>query len=438
MSNQDILYEGLPCIFNNNSFLVFSPHSKKIIKIPKEYINNSNLKKRLEKLGVFKKNLSLSETIAKTTLLLTSDCNLKCKYCYMEAGKNRFYMKSEFAIRAIKELIKPETKRLVISFFGGEPMLNMKALKRVVDFVKALPLDCYEFHITTNTTLLTDEVIDYFIKNKFSISVSMDGPPKVNDSLRQFPDGSPTSKFILKTIKRLVNKEAHFLVRATITNSNVQNMREMVDYFASLGVKFIHFEVVNKIGRAKEFNIQRPNPKEFILNFKKALDKAEEKNVYLLNEAFHNLFNPSSTFCTSCSGKTVFFTPDEYLSACYEFQYGNHPLKDFIIGHYDTKKDKFIKNKSKAQKLSKLSVNNYKKCRDCFAKYICGGGCPTKNLRATGSLNKPDPYICNINKQLIKEAILRLYKNSKQNKVSPVFGINLYEKILPPITIFKL
>lgn len=428
-NHKDKLYNGLPCVFKNGSFFIFSPYAQKIVKISEKEINDHQIKIKLRKSGFFKKKKYFSKNIAKTTLLLTSDCNLRCKYCYMEAGKNRFYMKPEFAIRALKEIIKPNTKKIIISFFGGEPTLNIMAIQKVVNYVKTLPIDYYGFHITTNTTLLTNKTIDYFIKNKFSISISMDGPPRINDSLRQFSNGNPTSPYILKTIKKLVSKKAHFLVRATITNSNVKDMTEMIDYFASLGIKFVHFEVMNKIGRAAKFNIKRPDPKEFVLNFKKALDRAEKNDIYILNAAFHNLFTPSDSFCTSCAGRTVFFTPDEYVSACYEVQYGSHSWQDFIIGYYNSNKDNFVINKNKTKKLHNLSADIFNPCKKCFAKYICGGGCPTKNLRATGSLNKPDSYMCYIMKYLIKEAILRLYKNSVQDKVCPVLGINLYETI---------
>lgn len=425
---KDFLFRNLPVVPYKNNYLIFSPHNKKIIKISKKQLKDKRFENYLEKNGYFEKlnKQDSQKKTAKLTLILTSDCNLRCKYCYAFCGEKKKDIAKKFAFRSINEVIKSTTDKIIISFFGGEPTLCFSLIKEIVEFIKKKNIE-YEFHISTNTVKVTDEMIDYFIDNKFIMGISIDGPPLFQDKLRVFPGDKPTSHLVENVIKKLVAKKAYFTVRPTIVNLNVKAMPDIVNYFASLGVKFIHFELVDPYGRALDNKIKFPKINDYVENFGKAIKKAQKYKIYIINSSFINLLSPTNYYCSGCKGETFIFTPDEYVTSCYEIQEGSHKYQEFIIGKYNKKTDAFDYDKNKIKNLKNISADYYEECKSCSVKYICGSGCPFKNFRFRESFKKIDPYLCEIRKRIIREAIISIYNASLKKEIPVVFGINAYE-----------
>jgi uncharacterized protein len=253
----------------------------------------------------------------------------------------------------------------------------------------------------------------------------MDSIPRINDKERIFENGSATSQVVEKTIKKLITKKAKVSIRATITKSNLKYLPEAVKYWSNLGIKFVHFELMNPVGRG--IQLPKVNIKEYVQYVKRALDVAEKKKIFIINSAYMNLLTPSNYFCMSCKGERLIFFPDGTISLCYEVQKPISIYKNFIVGKFDIKKQDFIINKDRLKMMGKINVDFFKKCKNCFAKYICAGGCPKRNLEATGSFFKTNPIDCKIKKELIRDAILRIYQANENNRLSSVFGTTLIE-----------
>ena len=432
-SKKDHLYNGLPCVWDGEEYIVFSPYAQKIASISHQQLDNPSFSKELRNMVFFGESLNeKSEEIAEVSLIVTTDCNLNCKYCYAEKGNRPLYLQPGFAIRALKEVIKPFTKKIYITFFGGEPTLNIPVLRASIDYVESLGIGS-KYHIVTNG-VISDEILNFLIDNRFNLTVSMDGLPEINDVQRPMKNGKGSSIFVERTIKRLVKENAHFQVRTTITQFNVNNMIEAFQYWTSLGVKFVHFEPVN-IGKRKVFSgFIAPDMEIYLKNVKRALDKADELGIYVINSAYMNLLTPSKYFCTIIGGERFLFTPDGGVSVCYRVQSLNDTLKDFIIGKYNSKTDEFEIDTSKLKEFRNIKVDVFEKCKSCFARYVCGSGCPYRNFTQTGSFQKVDRWMCDAKKELIHDAIIRIYKSSKNGKESVVLGTSIFENLQNLIT----
>lgn len=120
------------------------------------------------------------ETTRVCTLMITHSCNLNCIYCF-EKFKSNQKMSFDVAIGILERefaLFENEKGRLAIEFFGGEPLTNISLIKQIYDWVKKKkPTIDYVFQITTNGTLLTDDIKEWLIerKNDFRIVMSVDG-----------------------------------------------------------------------------------------------------------------------------------------------------------------------------------------------------------------------------------------------------------------------
>ncbi|OYP01370.1 (4Fe-4S)-binding protein, partial [Lachnotalea glycerini] len=115
------------------------------------------------------------------SLEVVNKCNLNCSYCYLGEKKNTS-MSIDTAKKAIEiavhEVQKQYDKTLVIYFIGGEPLIAFNVIYEIVAYTKSRCMEMnlkYMFSITTNGTLLTKKIIDFFIKDKFEIKLSLDG-----------------------------------------------------------------------------------------------------------------------------------------------------------------------------------------------------------------------------------------------------------------------
>ena len=125
------------------------------------------------------------------SLEIINKCNLNCKYCYLGEKKNT-YMSIDVAKKSVEialhEALKQYDKTLLIYFIGGEPLMAFSLMKDITDYVNKR---CKEtelksmFSTTINGTLLTDEITDFFIKHKFDLKLSLDGPESVHDLNRK-------------------------------------------------------------------------------------------------------------------------------------------------------------------------------------------------------------------------------------------------------------
>ncbi len=167
------------------------------------------------------------ESYPLSTLVLNvnTGCNLSCTYCYKEdlqtpARGQR--MDFSVASRSVELLIKQAEARDSISivFFCGEPLTNVPLIRQVVEYAERRVGEegkHVEFSLTTNATLLTPELIDFFAAHRFGISISMDGPKLIHDRNRRSVGGKGTYAVVSKKARLLLERYRAKPVGARVT-----------------------------------------------------------------------------------------------------------------------------------------------------------------------------------------------------------------------------
>ena len=167
------------------------------------------------------------ETYPLSTLVLNvnTGCNLSCTYCYKEdlqtpARGER--MNFDTASRSVDLLLSQAADRdkVGIVFFGGEPLTNMPLIRQVVDYAQAQALiagKALDFSLTTNATLLTEELVRYFDAHRFGISISMDGPRAIHDRNRRTVGGKGTHEVVARKARMLIERYRSKPVGARVT-----------------------------------------------------------------------------------------------------------------------------------------------------------------------------------------------------------------------------
>lgn len=137
-------------------------------------------------------------------LQVTQQCNLRCKYCaYSGNYYNRTHSSERMSFEDAKRVIdfylerSIEMDELALSFYGGEPLLEFDLIKRCVDYIISKSGERkVRFPMTTNGTLLTEEVIKFLVQHEFKLLISLDGNKESHDINRQFRNGGGSFEVI--------------------------------------------------------------------------------------------------------------------------------------------------------------------------------------------------------------------------------------------------
>lgn len=188
-----------------------------------------------------KSDKEVTSCITDLTLNLTSECNLRCVYCWNDHGRysNKAFhregssvkeknakgarMSLEVAYRAVDMLVEAsaDDKDLVVDFYGGEPLMNLETLIATVDYCRKRQKSSgvnFNFLLATNGTLLTPAVAKQLLDKGVQIAVSIDGPKKVHDHNRPFSNKQGSFDTIASNIRNMPGDIMKRMVgRTTVT-----------------------------------------------------------------------------------------------------------------------------------------------------------------------------------------------------------------------------
>ncbi len=170
---------------------------------------------------------------------LTVECNLRCVYCFKEKWNE--HMEDQVAFDAILWLLYASgpKKDVHVNFMGGEPLLRFRLIQRIVPFGKRRAWQMgksIHFGMTTNGTLVTDEVIGFWNKWGMGFHTSIDGTPEIQDRNRQTTGGRGSSRLVEKSVPKILSVRPNTTARSTVVPDSAGSLVKSYHYFRSLGV----------------------------------------------------------------------------------------------------------------------------------------------------------------------------------------------------------
>ncbi len=343
------------------------------------------------------------------------DCNLRCKYCFADEGEYkgcRKPMSAEVGKRAIDFVIKKSGKRknIEVDLFGGEPLMVFDTIKEIVEYAKEqekIYNKNIRFTMTTNSTLLNDEIMEYIDKNMGNIILSIDGRKEINDKVRVRVDGTGSYDRILPNIKKMVSMRdasKQYYVRGTFTRNNTDFFEDVMA-LANEGFREISIEPV-VLPDEHELSLRREDLPVIFEQYDKLYNEMVRRQVEGDNpfKFYHFNIDLNGGPCvykriSGCGAghEYVAVTPDGEIYPCHQFV-GN---KDFLMGNiYDENIDKEISNTFR-----KAHIYNKPKCKNCWARFYCSGGCQANNFNFNGDIHIPYEVGCEMQKKRIECAI---------------------------------
>jgi uncharacterized protein len=323
------------------------------------------------------------------SLAIAQKCNLGCTYCYAMQGdfggppKN---MSAEVALRSVDLLFEdaPPGSRVNLAFLGGEPLLNRSVLRQATEHAAARARARHvqaNFSITTNGTLLSEEDGEFFEKHGFAVTLSLDGPPKTHDALRPFKGGAGTYDTIIRNVRPLLARQKRMQIsaRVTVTAGNL-SLFDTLSEFIALGFHSVGFSpVLNAPDGANEMTSGHLKTMlaEMVrcgYEFERRLLKGERypfsNIVNALRELHRGTHRPYP--CGAGAGY-LGISADGNLSACHRFvDEPRGAMGNLVTG---------IDRVGQASWLTERHVHNQEPCNQCWARYLCGGGCHHEVLK---------------------------------------------------------
>lgn len=354
-------------------------------------------------------------TVVKALCLhIAHDCNLACRYCFAEEGEykgDRSLMSAEVGKKALDFLIKNSGNRinLEVDFFGGEPLMNFDVVKEIVSYGRELEKTHHKkfrFTMTTNGVLLNDDIMEFLNKEMSNVVLSIDGRKEVHDHMRPTQNGKGSYDLILPKFQKFAQMrgDKSYYVRGTFTRNNLDFCKDVL-HMADLGFDEISIEpVVAEDGESYAIR-EEDLPvifEQYDLLAKEMIKREKEGNGFTF---FHFMIDLTGGPCVAkrlsgCGSGTEYLavTPWGDLYPCHQFV----GEEDFLLGNvYDGVKRMDLVNEFKG-----CNVYTKEKCKKCFARFYCSGGCAANSYKFHGTLNDAYDIGCEMERKRVECALM--------------------------------
>ena len=346
-------------------------------------------------------------------LHVAHDCNIRCKYCFASQGDfkgDRGLMNYEVGKQAFDLLVSHSGNRrnLEVDFFGGEPLMNWEVVKQLVDYGRSLEAahnKNFRFTLTTNGVLLDDEKIEYINENMENVVLSLDGTQATNDLMRYTVNGGGTYDIIVPKFQKLVEKRGtkSYYVRGTFTHFNTDFAKDVI-HMADLGFKLTSVEPVVSEPH-HDYTLKETDLPTIFSEYERLAEEiiARSKTEKAF-KFFHFMVDLSQGPCvikrlSGCGAGSEYIavTPEGDIYPCHQFV-GNEDFKmgNVAEGTVDLGINQSFKN---------AHVYNKPKCKDCWAKFYCSGGCHANAYNFNKDINMPYDLGCEMEKKRLECAI---------------------------------
>jgi uncharacterized protein len=373
-------------------------------------------------------------------LVVADDCNMHCAYCYQVAevtactprprschrptatsgllyGEDPIHTARmslgtvDKALRFLSRERRPGVPA-TLYFFGGEPLLNIQAIRHALDTVsRTAELRDLYVHLQTNGLLIDPEVAALLAKHRVDVCVSLDGPAEIHDDVRLTSDGQPTAQRVITGIRRLQDVGLKPTVACTVTKSNYDRLTEIANYvYGELGIDEIGFNVLMCKRSADEFVDSRVLLPHLIeayegLAARGVSDGKLSKIVGCFAEETLNL--------SECDilGRQIVVLPDGHCSPCLGSVGAEGPPRVPFPESMAT----FLSQDEVSPWTRECSLEN-PECQDCPGLGICGGGCLYARYLRCGDIRRRDAQHCRLVRGLLDWMLERVSRSAEADR----------------------
>ena len=338
-----------------------------------------------------------------STLVLevAQDCNLRCTYCYAEAGTYGAapcLLSADNARQAVRYLLEQSGDRehVLLVFFGGEPLLNMPAVEAAALEAQALGekmAKTVHFSLTTNGTLLNPGIVNFLHANRVSVAVSLDGPPRIHNRNRPDARGKGTYAKIIDRLEMLLqDSPVPVAARVTLAPDQWRDVVEVFDHLTGLGFHEVGIAPVSPVTKALLPSLAEETAllKGFAELAERFVTHARKGRVMPFANILDLLarLHLGQTRPISCGAGFGYMAVDAkgHLFPCHRLA----GEADFCVGNIE----RGVDGGRILSCMDSLNSDREQSCSRCWARTLCAGGCHYENHLRENHLGLPRGTSC--------------------------------------------
>ena len=327
------------------------------------------------------------------TINVTQICNLHCSYCaaggdgsFGDPIKRISIEKTLPQLRQFIDLIPPQ-ESVHITFLGGEPLLYPEAIRLIANYVNEIcqPQEIdVTFLVVTNGTLITADIAKMLAEIKASVTISIDGPQKINDQLRPTKNNKSSTELTIQGLQQLLkmkNQGLRLIGLSGVFGCSNLDLVEAYEFYRQFDVDWYEFnfdysEAIESV--LQSYLAQYAQVMQLAMNYG---HEDELRKIKMIDQFFYQLDEQKRIENHCSSGKS--FLMIDARNEKLDWQNAAHKV------NYETQ--------------SLIEQNN---CHQCWAKYLCGGGCKFINKIKTGDKHQKDLQFCERTRYIISLTLL--------------------------------
>ncbi len=375
-----------------------------------------------------------SHQISNTYFMPAGDCNLRCKYCFVENPTRGDHADSlmdlETARKALEVFAKltRDAEKITLTFYGGEPLLNKEVVYFSMHYVRELERAERFSHpvvmtLLTNGTLVDSKTVEAVRETSTHVAISLDGPSALHDLARKAVGGRGSFQSAKRAFDLFKASGITPGISCTLHKYNIDHIDEIVDFIAEIspagagfnpllptesgenpadaGHAFVTTQMLKAFSRLRELGIYE--------------DRIMRRVKPFSEEKFH------LKDCMGVGGQVV-INPEGKIGPCQAF-YGVANYFPYDVNELYSNIDNIGSTTIYADPLFNewryRFPLNMSACSDCFAVAVCGGGCPYAAQVTRGSVWQIDERVCTQAKISLEWMIWDTFENTKKERGEP-------------------
>ncbi len=374
------------------------------------------------------------------TFIVTKDCQLACKYCYLVGKNSKERMTWDVAKKTIDYVLDNQEyfneESVIWDFIGGEPFLEIDLIDKICDYIKVEQFrrnhkwfNSYRFNFSTNGINYNNEKVQRFIEkniNHISVTITIDGTKKLHDTNRVYKETDQGSyDDVVKNIPLYLAQFPDAATKVTISTSNIEYIKDSVLHLYSIGIHDVHincvFENVWKEGDDIKFEEQLMGLADEIIDNKLYIDNSCSFFMEQIGKPMDKE-GDNANWCGA--GKMLAVDAAGNFYPCTRFaQYSLRSKKTLIVGNIN---DGLDFNKLRPLLMLDRCTQSSPECIDCEVASGCAW-CQGENYDAadTATVYQRSTAICKMHKARVRAN--NYYWNKLYRKIE-LEGIEEYEE----------
>jgi len=347
-------------------------------------------------------------------LNVTTACNLRCSYCYTPPTEGAGTLDVPLVEKAVDEMVALSGGRVTtLCFHGGEPLLQKGKIRDIVARLEHhRRAGRVEYVLQTNATLLDAQFLQFAREHAIEISVSLDGPPALNDLLRVTPSGAGTYGSIRKGVDLLVASGYEGVsALAVVTSRNQDRLLDVVLHLQEVGVRNLSFSFFTPWGRGLGRQDLAPSPEAIVRSYKeilRAIVDGRVRDLFVQTLAFYicnvvSFERPYMCMRSPCGAGLSCLGMDE-KGSIYACDCGIG-CEQFLLGNIANNRLEDILRSPANTKFRERTVATLTECKDCLFAGLCCGTCPSQAYAYNGDVASVSPIECHVNKAMFEHVL---------------------------------